>query len=335
MNKHLTYSLAAVFLVLLTVFMACKQGNNQSAKRASSGATLELLIVTENKDHWEGTLGDTIRNYFGADQLTLPQPEPLFTLANLEASTFGKMFQPHHNILILSVDNTFEKPLIETRQDLWAAPQRVIKVTAPTYESLIASVDSNKAAFRRVFLETEYERTDKNHKTLLENKAIQPLVERFKLYMNIPVGYDLAKETSNFVWIRKETMKDSQGIFVYLESYTDTSQFTNDSIILRRNYYTMTYVPGSRDGSFMTTSMAHVTPVFKRINLNGKFAVETRGIWETVGDFMGGPFVSYTMADEKHNRLVTVEGYVYAPNAPKSLLLHQVDAICRTVAFAD
>lgn len=321
--------------MVLMATMACKQGNEPSAKRASSGATLELLIVTENKEHWEGALGDTIRNYFGADQLTLPQPEPLFTLANLEASAFGKMFQPHHNILILNIDNTFEIPLVETRKDLWAAPQRIIKVTAPDYESLIASVDSNKATFRRIFLETEYERTDKNHKILLENKVIQPLVDRYKLSMNIPVGYDLAKEASNFVWIRKETMKDSQGIFVYLEPYTDTSQFTRDSIILRRNYYTMTYVPGSSDGSFMTTAMAHVTPTFERIMLGDRFAVETRGTWETVGDFMGGPFVSYTMVDEIHNRLVTIEGYVYAPNAPKSLLLHQVDAICRTVAFVN
>jgi hypothetical protein len=44
-------------------------------------------------------------------------------------------------------------------------------------------------------------------------------------------------------------------------------------------------------------------------------------------DFMGGPFVSYTFVDEKRNRVVTLDGYVYAPNAPKRDLMIQLESI--------
>ncbi len=314
---------------------ACRPKSSPPRKEDSSGATLEILTITDNKEQWDGSLGDTIRNFFGQIQSTLPQPEPLFSLANVEVSGFNKMFQHHHNILILSVDPRSQQSQIETRKDLWAEPQRVIKITAPVYQNLIAEFDSHKVAFRDLFMETEYARTTKTDKTLLETKLIRQLEEEYKISLVIPVGYQLAVKTNEFVWIRKETLKESQGLLIYIEPYLDTMQFSNNNIIRRRNLYTMNWIPGPSYGSFMTTDVANVKPTFRRIYLDGRFAVETRGVWETMGDYMGGPFVSYSMVDEKQNRLVTLEGYVYAPNAPKAILLHHTDAICRTVKFTD
>ena len=324
-------------VILVTMLMAgCRQKQEKPAKKEdSSGATLEILIVSDNKEQWEGSLGDTLRKFFTQVQTTIPQPEPRFTLAHLEVTGFSKMFQSHHNILILTVDPQSRKPLLETRKDLWAEPQRVIKVTAPTYRDLIAETDSNKQAFMDLFLETEYARTTKTDKTLPETKLIRQLENEYNISLVIPVGYVLAKKTSEFIWLRKETLKTSQGILIYIEPYTDTIQFSDDNIIRRRNFYTMNWIPGPSMGSFMTTDVNNTKPSFSRMMLNGRFAVETRGSWETVGDFMGGPFVSYSMVDEKQNRLVTLEGYVYAPNAPKTILLHHVESICRTVGFPD
>ena len=335
LSMHFCILLGTVLLAML-ITGGCKPKQDQAPKKEdSSGATLELLVVTDNKEQWEGSLGDTLRNFFSQIQTTLPQPEPRFTLAHLEVTGFSKMFQPHHNILILTVDPESQNPMLETRKDLWAEPQRVIKISAPSYQALIAEVDSNKRAFMDLYLETEYTRTTKTDKTLLEDKLIRQLMDDYKISLVIPVGYVLAKKTNEFMWIRKETLKESQGILIYIEPYTDTSQFSNDNIIRRRNFYTMNWIPGPSEGSFMTTDVNNTKPLFRRIMLNERFTVESRGAWETMGDFMGGPFVSYTMVDEKQNRLVTLEGYVYAPNAPKTILLHHVEAICRTVEFTD
>jgi hypothetical protein len=335
-TQHLHFCLL-LGVILATMFTAgCTQKQDKPPiKEDASGATLEILIVTDNKDQWEGSLGDTLKNFFSQVQTTIPQPEPRFTLAHLEVTGFSKMFQPHHNILLLTVDSQSRKPLLETRKDLWAEPQRVIKVTAPTYRDLIAEVDSNKKAFMELFLETEYARATKTDKTLPEMKLIRQLENEYRISLMIPVGFVLAKKTSEFIWLRKETLKTSQGILIYIEPYMDTAQFSNDNIIRRRNFYTMNWIPGPSQGSFMTTDVNNTKPLFHRIMVNGRFAVETRGAWETMGDYMGGPFVSYSMVDEKRNRLVTLEGYVYAPNQPKTILLHHVEAICRTAEFLD
>jgi len=65
------------------------------------------------------------------------------------------------------------------------------------------------------------------------------------------------------------------------------------------------------------------------------FAVETRGLWEVNGNFMGGPFINYTLVNEKTNKVVTLDGYVYAPNAPKRDLLLQVETIIHSLEFSD
>jgi hypothetical protein len=84
----------------------------------------------------------------------------------------------------------------------------------------------------------------------------------------------------------------------------------------------------------MKTSMIE-PPVVKRIDFNGSFAVEMRGMWELEGDFMGGPFVSYTLVDEIQNRVVTIEGFVYNPGNDKKNLLRQVEALIYTTNFVD
>ena len=55
--------------------------------------------------------------------------------------------------------------------------------------------------------------------------------------------------------------------------------------------------------------------------------MRTVGLWETVGDIMGGPFVSYTVLDEKHNRVITLDAFLYAPADKKRDLLRQIESI--------
>jgi hypothetical protein len=313
---------------------SCKKDSSIKMAR-SSGGTLEILVVTDNKQEWEGSLGDTIRSYFTQQPFALAQPEGMFSLAYLEVTGFGKMFKVHHNILILNVDPQRTTPLIESRKDLWATPQRVIKISASTAGDVAAEFIKNREQLKDLFFEVEFERTDRNNMLSPEKSLIEMLTNDHHIVLNVPKGYLEAVGSDDFVWLRKETPHESYGILIYYEPYTDTAQFNPDNIILRRDSYTSRYIPGDADSSCMVTAVDVVEPVFDRITLNGQFAVETRGLWETLGDFMGGPFVSFTTVDLQRNRLVTVEGFVYAPNTEKSHLLLQVETICRTIRFID
>ena len=50
---------------------------------------------------------------------------------------------------------------------------------------------------------------------------------------------------------------------------------------------------------------------------------------------MGGPFVSYTFADPRTAKLVTVEGFYYEPNQKKRNMLMQLEALAYSVKFVE
>ena len=51
--------------------------------------------------------------------------------------------------------------------------------------------------------------------------------------------------------------------------------------------------------------------------------------------FMGGPFVSLTTLDKKRNRVVTIEGYVFAPKFKKRDYIKEVEAIIYSTKFLE
>jgi len=71
---------------------------------------------------------------------------------------------------------------------------------------------------------------------------------------------------------------------------------------------------------------------------NSPYSVEARGLWGLFGhpgDLMGGPFVSYTLLDTVYNRVVTLDGFLYAPSDPKRDLLRQLEAILKSFKATD
>ena len=56
-----------------------------------------------------------------------------------------------------------------------------------------------------------------------------------------------------------------------------------------------------------------------------------RGLWECVGDHMGGPFYSFTYLSPDKNYCITVDGFVYAPQENKRNYLREVEAIVKSI----
>jgi hypothetical protein len=52
-------------------------------------------------------------------------------------------------------------------------------------------------------------------------------------------------------------------------------------------------------------------------------------------DFMGGPFINFTFLDEKRNRLISMDGYVYNPNEFKRNFLRQMESIFYTLRITE
>jgi len=75
-------------IVLLTsLFISCKKGNNEKYLPDSVGAINTLAIVIDN-DLWLGKVGDKIRDHFAAPVDGLPWDEPLFSIHHIPPSIF-------------------------------------------------------------------------------------------------------------------------------------------------------------------------------------------------------------------------------------------------------
>jgi len=303
----------------------------------SVGKTAEIVVVTNNQTKWDGEIGETVRTFFNQDFEVLPQTEPLFGLANLQIVNFNnsKMFKSHHNIFIINIDKKSKEATLEVKKDLWSRPQRIVKITAPTDSSFINFFNKKKEVIESIFMESERERLIRTFKAFKDHEIQNELRKNFDLTLEVPGGFFIAKKYSNFMWLRKEGQKNSLGILIYTYDFTDTLAFNPERIISYRNTLSKEYIPGPSEGSFMVVDEKFMPVISRRIDFNGMFAVETRGLWKVEGDFMGGPFVNYTFVDEKRNKVITLDGYVYAPNAKKRDLLIQLEAILYSVKLTD
>lgn len=326
---------SVVMLATVTLLLASCDGKERLGRKdRSAGGTSEILVVTQNDEQWDGMIGDTIRAFFLQPQYGLPQPEALNKLAHINVSGFSEMFKKHKCLLLVEIDPKLKKPVIETGEDLWAAPQRVMKIIAPDRTSWCATFNQNKEAFKVMYDKVERDRIMSVLRPSTDTKIVQAIKDKFGFNLTVPSGFFISKDEPDFMWIRKELEKNSFGIFIYATPYKDTMQLELNSLVSVRDRYLQKYVPGPADGSFMTTEKEFVPPLLNYVsNYPTGFAAEMRGMWCLVGDYMAGPFISYSFPDENTGNLVTLEGYVYYPNHDKRDDLLQLQSILYSVKF--
>jgi hypothetical protein len=329
--RHKLFLIPALLSIVL--FYSC--GEPKAKFVDSSGKTAEMLIVTDNEDIWKGKIGDTIRGYFYQDFQVLPQPEGLFDLAWLGRKSFdnSKMMKTHHNIFIIEMDETLKEAKLKIGKDRWAYPQYIVQVVTPSIDEFIKLYGEKKDIIYEIFMDSERARLLKMYKSFADYALVNELKEHFDFSLMLSGGFYIAKKSSNFAWLRKETEKLGQGLLIYTFDYTDTIAFKKESIMAMRNSITKEYVPGPNEGSYMTIQEKYSPVISKRIDFKGMFAVETRGLWKVEGNFMGGPFINYTFVDEKRNKVITLDAYVYAPNKEKRDMMVQMEGIIYSVKF--
>ncbi|MCD4698577.1 MAG: DUF4837 family protein [Bacteroidales bacterium] len=329
MNKLFFYIPLISFLILTSC------SGKKAGPARSSGKTAEMIVATNGDETWEGKVGESIRDYFNQDYEVLPQQEPLFSIAHLAESQLinNKMFKAHHNILIIDIDANISENQIDARKDLWSSPQRVIKISSPSEDEFVSFFDEKKEIIHEILMDSEHERLIKMFRAFRDHDILNQVKANFGFTMEIPGGFYVAKKSAGFMWIRKETQHNSQGIIIYTYDFIDTLAFDQARIISFRNAMTEEFIPGPSEGSYMVVAEEYSPFYSKQIDFNRMFAIETRGLWRLEGDFMGGSFVNYTFVDERKNKVITIDGYIYAPNKPKRDLLIQMEAIAHSLSF--
>lgn len=326
----------ALFSILAISLISCDDITNVS-QQSSTGGLNEILVVTNNVQQWQGEIGDSIRSEFTQDMQLLPVPESQFKLVNVHESSLGKMiFKKHHNIFIVNIDPKIKEAFVESKKNLWAIPQVVIKINAPNINEFLVSFEEIRVNSFDLFIENERARIITSYGSKFKNNnLVRELINYYHLDMNIPKGYTISKIDSTRAWIRKETAANSMDILLYTRDYHSENDFNHDVLKKRRNALTSRYIPGPTTGSYQVISDEYLEPITTELSFNDHFAVEMRGLWRIENDFMGGPFISYTFVDEKRNKLITIDGFMYAPKQKKAPLMRELEAMLWSVKMVD
>jgi hypothetical protein len=323
-----------VVVALAVLVSACGNNPGTAKKDRSVGGTSEIMIVTQNDEQWNGSIGDSLRHFFLDYQYGLPQPEARNELAHINLAGFSDMFKKHKNIIEVEINPSLEKAVAETAVDLWAAPQRYIKISAPNITAWVELFDKQKEVYQQWFDQVERERIMNVFRPTKDEAIANAIAKKFGFTLTVPQGFYIAKDEPDFMWIRKEQERSSACLVIYQTPYKDTVQFSMPSLVAMRDMMMQQYIPGPLEGSYMATETEFVPPMVTTVrDFPAGYTVEMRGMWRVVNDFMGGPFVSYTFADNRTGNLVTVEGYYYEPNQKKRNQLLQLQSILYSLEF--
>lgn len=325
-----------LLLALACLAVACSEASRTPKKDRSVGGTSEIMVVTQNDEQWNGRIGDSLRHFFLDYQYGLPQPESRNELAHINVAGFSDMFRKHKNIIEVEINPNLAVAVAETAEDLWAAPQRYVKISAPDLTSWVELFDRQKEVYQRWFDKVERERIMNVFRPTKDEAIGKAIADKFGFTLTVPQGFYIAKSEPDFMWLRKELERSSADIVIYQTPYKDTLQFETQSLVAMRDMMLGQYIPGPSEGSYMGTETEFVPPLVTTASqFPAGYAKEMRGMWRVVNNYMGGPFVSYTFADSRTGQLVTVEGFYYEPNQKKRNALLQLESILYSVEFVE
>ena len=322
-----------LFLIIPLAFVSCDE-MNERVLPSCTGKSGDLLIVADSAFYNHKT-GTAIQQIFSQEQVGLPQREALFNLIQIPHRSFARIFHTTRNILMVHIKPE-SKIKLTVREEVWSETQLVVSITAPSDAIAAETIEKNAAVLLDYFNNRELARLHAKFRVNSRSKHAQYLNEKFGLTLNLDELYIVAAETDDFIWLRKEKSVGghpvSQGIIIYTYPYVSDSTFEVSNLVAKRDAYTKANVAGGNEGSYMTSYLEYV-PGQQEISLNGVYVNELRGLWHMEGDFMGGPFINYSLVDEQKNRVVCIDGYVYAPKFDKREFLREQEALIKTITF--
>ena len=323
-------------LLLLT---ACHSRENEAiVKKSSSGKTCEVLLAAD-KIAYSGDCKELIDSIFCELQPGLPQPQPRFDVVNIPVSSLHntQMFRMHRNIILCDIDP--ENPdKVYISHDRWASPQTYVDIAASSDSALQSLLRRYEKVIKKEIYKDEHQRIINAFYNDRNVELMQRVKTKFGFSMTFSEDFRMAQTATDdpdFAWIHKETKDFSLGVLVHTMPYRDESQFAEEKILNRLDTIMRRKVPGPAEGSYMGTERRMEIEHNVYDYQNSKYCIESRGLWRTFGDFMGGPFVTYTVLSPDGTQIVEVTGYVYCPRFDKRDYLMQVEGICNSIRWEE
>ena len=313
-----------VAIVVIFFLQSCE--DNKVVYKPESSARINSITVVVDNDNWNSTIGDKIRSLYADEYEGLPQIEERFTLKQIPYEAFSGFSRSSRNIIFI---NKTSNPEFFFEADKYARPQIYLEIKGNSIKSILEQIDKSKKEGINKFTNGEIEENKRRIlKSLLKDTSA---MDDFSINMKMPSVYSLYKQDKNFIWYQKQIQKGHSNIIAtQLSSQKNIFDYNTQSLIKLRDSIGKSFLPGRNPESFMVSEKEYL-PYQKKISYYGIKMLETRGTWEVKGDFMGGPFLNYLVEDKLNDRVLFIEGFVFAPSKRKRDNIIELEAIIKSL----
>ena len=274
-----------LLIVVLSLITLTSCDGKGSFLNASSAAN-EVLVVME-KNQWEGETGKALLDVLNSPVKGLPQREPNFRILHVTPDNFTSTFKMARNIVTPDISSIYSAPKLSSELDKYAYGQVILTVKAPDTTTFINFLNENSESIIDYIVNKELER---QAQWLIKDSDATPSVIKQAFGINIyyPKGLSNIQEYPNFYWATNNAPRARRDIIIYQFPYTSETIFEKDSLIAKRNEVLGEYIKGDFN-SKMSTAINDFGPQYRKLEYDGLFRAELRGLWEMTTDMMGGP----------------------------------------------
>lgn len=331
-NPKLILAKIGILFLIIFLLVSCENKPSKKILPGSIGRFNELVVVINEKD-WEGKIGLALREVIESEVVGLPQPEPQFSVTQIAPRGFDGFLKHNRNILRIKQG---EKAAMNIAYDQDAKGQVIVELVGPTKDAIVNFIKQNENKLIQVFKQHDLQLVRKRLSKKPHDFQKTNFYKNHQINLNVPKEYLTVKNEDDFIWYRRRIehagyqVNGSLNIIAYALPVDYTLVQLQDSIINIRNAVGKKNIPGETEGGYMMTEAAYEPHIFPA-EINGRKALKVLGKWEIYNEFVAGPFVSYFVPDPDNDRLIVVEGIVYAPIIKKRDFIFEQDAILNSL----
>ena len=321
------------FIIIGLLFISC------STKREAIGAADEIIVIVSNEDR--ENISSALSQIF-IDTIYTPQPEPIYKLKYADPEGF-KELKRQTNLILGSIgtnelnpgtklvksllgDELFDETINGNEQiifseDQFGRDQLFLIISGKTIDE-IENALLEKSEWIRSYFDKIY--VEKQKKYLFGNDRLKKISKEFEQKygweIKIPWGWEVIKELpdSNFVWLGREMP------YQWFSIHWEEGLIIEDSIMAMEysNRFPQAYYKNIRYNDYKYR--------IEQVDFNNWTAWKSFGIWESIGEARGGPFINYTWYDGVTDRTYNLNMLVYIPSKDKASFIRQLDIIAHS-----
>ena len=318
------------FTILALTLSSCNNFSSGWMTSASS-ATNEVLVII-GEDEWQEPQGRALFDVLNSSMAGMPQTEANFKILQIDPKNFTSTFKMARNIIEVDVSNTYSQTKMSSELNKYASGQVVLTLKSPDKESLEIYLRENQDELVNYLVRKELERIGQ----YLEKETATPktrIRNTFGFELSYPKGLSNITEDNNFFWATNSSGESRQDVSIFSIPYTSESVFEKDSLIAIRNRVLGKHIKGSFDSQMSTSTK--FAPEYRKVEIDGLFRAELRGLWEMTTDMMGGPFVMQAFVNENTNEVIFVDVLIYAPEKKKRNLMRNLEGTFYTIKISE